>query len=268
LGTLADDAHDEAQDALSQLKGRGKAFPLCANASGDLSADDVRSLAQAAAKIGSMPAATGSGGKTIGGGAKTNNAVVDDLLDDLRGGDLLGADQEWLAKVTTVLGLLGDSETQLTGTLVILPYDEQPGRSTAGQWRVFAVDAGDSPAGGGGKPRRFNTDRANEDTGVEVSIPSGSSLQFEFYKLMTDQRPGATATLASPWTLLRAIHSAQAVAPGDDGASKMAGVWKLPVLLRIEDSPSETMTYWIGIRFNRSVPAPGDWPVEKDWPAP
>lgn len=261
LGTLADDAHDEAQDALSQLKGMGKAFPLCANASGDLSADDVALLARAAAKIGSMPAATGSGGKTIGGGAKTNNAVVDDLLDDLRGGDLLGADREWLAKVTTVLGLLGDSEAPLTGTLVILPYDEQPGRGTAGQWRVFAVDAG------GDKPRRFNTDRVNEDTGVEVSIPSGSSLRFDFYKLMTDQRPGATATLASPWTLLRAVHSDQAVAPGDDGASKIAGVWKLPVRLRIEDSPGEAMTYWIGIRFNRGVPASGDWPVEKDWPA-
>ena len=102
---------------------------------------------------------------------------------------------------------------------------------------------------------KMNLNRANEKDLDLSATPLGADaadLEFEFYRHSTSSAPDASFKLAGAWSPLN-LYLRQGARLGDDKKTAY-----IPVVFR--DKEGYTCLFWTGLRFNREMIAPDEWP--------
>lgn len=271
LGVLARSSSGELRRAVDELKTRGRRFPLVRDArSGEpLSGSDITGLAQRLSVVRDAAKKAGptrrSEGKTIGEGARTGIGPVDDQLSILSGDAQFTADeQNWLDRLEPILRALAEDKlsaeirTLKPGSKIDPPKIASLGEVRMAPVRYLGLELSDAGVG----PRGSGTSDEPLSRGV-IAIPgSPLSLGFSLASDPTQFKVVASGAIGEPgtgaWSLISAMLNPASSPAGDPKT------WQVPVIFKGDDG----MTYcqWIILDFSRPLPAPADWPTEKDWP--
>ncbi|MEM9066114.1 MAG: type VI secretion protein IcmF/TssM N-terminal domain-containing protein [Planctomycetota bacterium] len=247
LRALVDSSQGGARRALNELRDLAVAFPLSSEGTGSLTLDEFQRAQDLVIEL--EPALRSiereEAGRLIGEGAEIGFGELEDLMSSLRDEDLIRSNSErsWIAAIDGVLGWLDPARGGLTAELVILPYNEQPDPAAAGAYAFLEVrQGGRSLLGTRDSRNRFETD-------ARIDIPSDAPVEFLFRRVQGGEATG-TASLESPWGSIREVFGAE-FPERVERVPGLEDVWKVPV--EIADGAA-TRTYWIGLRFNRSIP--------------
>jgi hypothetical protein len=263
LETLALGTETEGRKAISALTQDAAAFPvmLTTDRARVLTMDDVkrfRTMAQSFPSTSAQPAKPAERRRD----QDSPYAEVDARLARISGVSLFKDDNEraWADKVRNVLSFLADAPTQKCD-VVLLDDTEQDkpcpsgGAKASGPFPYLDVVIGEAQPLG-----PFSTRNLGKPN---VSFPApGDKVKIRFREAETADGKSGVELLA-PWNAV-----ALAQLPGafvDDKAEPGRTLLKAPITFN--DAAGQPVYYWIGVKFERTVPAREQWPTDKDWPA-
>ena len=174
---------------------------------------------------------------------------------------IMGDHAASLEKLTAVLTLLADPGAPLTA-LPILPAAEVRAAALTGSDDIKRL----IPVGRrfpycrilcNGTPltRKFNLNQQNAadlELLTEAMPASAGDLQFEFYRHSNADTPDSTLKLSSHWSALD-LYLRPAAKLSEDKKTAYA-----PLIFR--DREGYNCLFWFGMRFNRDMIPPADWP--------
>ena len=256
LRTLADEGEQLADAAKQRLREEHRGFPLYRMPDAEpLTLEQVRRAAADAAHLRAVVGTLDDAEPTrLGTGARTGLPSVDHQLDRMAGAEIIEpAERPWLRSLTSIaLALAGEGEP-LEAELFLLPTGRQ---FEAPAWRHEAEPA-IRPfryVEIGGALRSTERAEADERRTHAVALPQDESFVIRFYRLDDDAVPAAEVELAAPFGLL---------APAlDEAVVYEDGTWMAPLRVRpLDEDDDQLYFYWVGLRFNRPLPSPEQWPA-------
>jgi hypothetical protein len=263
LRILAGEAQRDARQAIAKLVDEYDAFPVCAIESRErvLSKASVAAIGELVSRVGQIGANATPPGSTLGAGARTASDRINEQLVRLTGEDLFRnpAEREWARRMRVVASFLQPSPQ--TCEIVILSSVEQDRVPQAGLrtattiYSLIEIGAGEQPAF-----EPFSTRDVARGRLPQVTLP-GETVVIRFRKTSLDE-PEKPLTFPGPWNLVALAQMPGAVVEQVPGGGSL-----LKVPLVFADAGGQRFYYWIGVRFERPVPALGDWPTRESWPA-
>lgn len=216
---------------------------------------------------------------TLLAGGKTSDPGVNYELDRLRDGllpsqglprsNVSPAATEYTAsqRVGNVIMALSGTPSPMTGTLVqppierllmvpSMPTAQRDPVSAAMQFRYVEIWVDGKQVG-----PRIETMRGDGGQMVQKSIrilAAASELTFKFFRSIDATTEGAEATWKTAWALIDAYLDPRTVSDAKTGISWIAVTFNNQVELECY--------WWLGLRFDRPLPAVNQWPTLSDWP--
>ncbi len=266
LRTLAESGQSESRAAVDLLRA-SRGIPLCRDSDRTLDAGRVADAFRAAndvrAAIAGSPADR-SGARTLAEGARTNLPDIDREIERMRGGVVLPGQrgQAWFQGLCAILDALHAHDDPLSFQVIALPADQHP--DGLPPFEAFGLfEAGIRKTNPDGRSRFRLVPGAPTDTVGGIVVPGGE-IEVRFYDNEADGAPAvASAIIPAPWTMLGAIASWGGQPLHGEG---LDGAWGVIILARRTGDPDSRIPVRIGLRPNRSLPHPAQWPSESSWP--
>ncbi|GIK19443.1 MAG: hypothetical protein DYG93_10480 [Leptolyngbya sp. PLA2] len=266
LRTLAESGQSESRAAIDLLR-VSRGIPLCRDSDRTLDAGRVADAFRAAndvrAAIAGSPADR-SGARTLAEGARTNLPDIDREIERMRGGVVLPGQrgQAWFQGLCAILDALHAHDDPLSFQVIALPADQHP--DGLPPFEAFGLfEAGIRKTNPDGRSRFRLVPGAPTDTVGGIVVPGGE-IEVRFYDNEADGAPAvASAIIPAPWTMLGAIASWGGQPLHGEG---LDGAWGVIILARRTGDPDSRIPVRIGLRPNRSLPHPAQWPSESSWP--
>lgn len=263
VSSLAKSAQEQGIEALGKLRTGFTAYPLIRDPQRSvvLTAEQVAEARTLAAKLGEpkgeeRATTIAQGAKLVGQFDQANRQLA-----LLVGETLLKDDRErvWRDKLRSVLAFVHDQPAPQQCEIVILDPAAQAAAPGGDESVINAMHFGWVEIGVGNNPafKQYNARQAGPDT-VKVSLP-GPEVTIQFRDTTESKEAVKAVALPAPWNLtgLAQVPGAT-VEPGAGGKSML----KVP--LQFTDGAGRKFCYWIGVRFERAVPAA--WPEAGEWP--
>ena len=175
--------------------------------------------------------------------------------------DIISEHAASLEKITTVLTLLADPDTPLTVSPILPCADIRRAPLTGSDATTRLIPVGRRfpycrlLSNGTPITRKFNLNQQNPADLELLSEPlpaSTGDLQFEFYRHSNTDTPDSTLKLSSHWSALD-LYLRPGARLSDDKKTAYA-----PIIFR--DREGYTCLFWFGMRFNREMIPPTEWP--------
>jgi len=180
-----------------------------------------------------------------------------DRLFDITAILTIGKNKLWYDNLSKVLEALRD-EPSLTCELNILSLSDQQkalkGATALIPYRWMKVYIGGQMIGDA-----IDTYVQMDSGAPEIVIPDGDAVTLQFYDHADVEIEQATVKFDPPWSFIRAIHEP------DSEPDQSHQAWQVP--LSVQDNKGKRFIYWLGLKFNRPLPALDAWPTSKTWPA-
>lgn len=221
------------------------AFPLCrdCNTGRTLSLKQMQKLTETLKSVVAQPSVAEQENKS--------EALIDKQLSLFPDQDSL----DWAGNVFKTASVLTDEKNPVVWTLYQAPIDSQTsmlsGKEIAAvnRFRYVEVKTDASKAG-----KRFSTASAQE-TAIGQG-PAAASVTLKFYKSSADKEPEAQVNLGA-WSAFRVyLKNGGFVDPQTN---------KMYVPLTIKDKTGTKYVYVVGIKMNRQLKKPDEWPTKKNW---
>ncbi|MBR4126287.1 MAG: hypothetical protein IKR09_01755 [Alphaproteobacteria bacterium] len=226
------------------------AFPLCrdCNTGRTLSPQQMRKL------TGTLQSIVAQDSASAEEQAEKSEALIDKQLSLFPDQDSL----DWAGIVFKTASALTDDKNPVIWTLYQAPIDSQTamlsGNDVAAVNRFRYVEVKTDAAKIG---KRFGTASAQET--VIGQGRAATSVTLRFYKSSADREPEAQVRLGDYWSAFRIyLKNGGYIDPQTN---------RMYVPLTIKDKTGGKYVYVVGIKMNRSLPKPDEWPTKKNWQA-
>jgi hypothetical protein len=164
------------------------------------------------------------------------------------------ASRNWAQNVYEIALAASNTVSPMAWTLTQPPIDLQSTLSMRGRllavtrFRYLEVSTIGKP------PQSFNT-YVNEEVTLATGMAADKGINLKFYMSSADKTPQATVNVDDPWSIFD-FYLNKNVITTDNGAF-------FPVF--INDTLGQYV-YFMAIKFNYNIPAPGDWYSSITWP--
>lgn len=205
LGQMANQVQDEGNRAFRELKtSYGDKFPLGRDSRTDLIRDE---LVQARSLLNKVRLQEKFDAKSIGGGAKTGEDRVDQLLARLRGIEPPPTDSQWFGSIEQVFGSLPRGQEPYYCRLTLLGKEEQDRLVRADEQLLLPFFTKFRLVQGTDKSKQLRTtSQANVPVDDMIVKYPGPPVLVEFYKLAGDTEPSTNVAFSEPWACLRMLR--------------------------------------------------------------
>ncbi|MEM7754213.1 MAG: type VI secretion protein IcmF/TssM N-terminal domain-containing protein [Planctomycetota bacterium] len=276
LQVLAAVSERELIDARQQLVDRARGFPLCLDADGSLTAEELEKAVEHIELLGGSGNAADAGDRVADADLDAYGRDLSASLRRLRGDDagLSREDRDWIRRLGLVATLFS-GEDAFEWEVVVLNADlHADGADGVNLYRELQMRSGAAPVSIDGAPWT-QTDFSVCDGRAFFTLPQTAPVRAALRETSQSPEPTAFITFDRTWGGMEVLRSGAEgpISPrvlGND-ARECDGVWRLDRSLetrggdplRIGGGPVE---FSIGVRFNKDLPSLDEWPREGDWP--